>query len=66
MKQLDTDTVLAIIEMIEQEIKWLDCRIQSLPLNGLKKKLQLCIEEPVNAGCDSCKEQNKACYCMAG
>lgn len=49
MKQLDTDTVLEVIRIIERQIKYLDCRIQSLPLNSLKDYLQSYIEGQLNA-----------------
>lgn len=44
MKNLDTHTVLEIIKMIDTQIKYLDCRIQSLPLKSLKKHLQSYVE----------------------
>ena len=41
---MNTQTVLTIIEMIEAQIKWTDCKIQSLPLRQLQNHLQEYIE----------------------
>ncbi len=49
MKNLDNHTVLEIIKMIDAQIKYLDCRIQSLPLKDLQKHLQSYIEGQLNA-----------------
>lgn len=49
MKDLDMDTVLEIIKMIDAQIKHLDCKIQSLPLKKLKQHLQVYIEGQLNA-----------------
>ena len=46
---MDTGTVLSIIEMIDTQIKWTDCKIQSLPLRSLQKHLQLFVHTQLNA-----------------
>lgn len=46
---MNTQTVLTIIEMIEAQIKWTDCKIQSLPLRQLQNHLQEYIEAQVSA-----------------
>ena len=36
---MDTATLMKVIDMIDKQIKWLDCRIQTLPLRDLQKHL---------------------------
>jgi hypothetical protein len=45
---MDTATVIKIISMIETQIKWTDCKIQSLPLRSLQKHLQLFVDTQIN------------------
>jgi hypothetical protein len=55
---MDTTTVLEIIKMIETQIKWTDCKIQSLPLRSLQKHLQLFVDTQLNVAENSTNEED--------
>ncbi len=59
---MDRDTLSQVIIMIDKEIKWLDCRIQALPLRALQEKLR---EQVIAQWCSACKELQRECYCCA-